>query len=224
MSKLIIVPTPLGNLGDITFRALEVLRTADVILAEDTRKTAILLHHFGIKTKMLSHHKFNEHQFAEVICNRILQGETMALVSDAGTPSVSDPGYLLVRTCIRSAVEVECLPGPTALIPALVVSGLPSDRFVFEGFLPVKKGRQKRLSELANESRTIIFYESPHRIAKTLEQLSQHFGSERLASVSREISKIHEETLRGSLNELLSHFAKINSKGEFVIVVAGHDQ
>jgi 16S rRNA (cytidine1402-2'-O)-methyltransferase len=221
MAKLIVVPTPVGNLEDITFRAVRVLKEADLILAEDTRTTGILLKHYDIRNKMQSHHKFNEHQSVVQLTARIQAGENIALVSDAGTPSISDPGFLLIRECVRQGVEVECLPGATAFVPALVVSGLPDDSFCFEGFLPQKKGRQTRLKELAAESRTLIFYESPHRLIKTLEQMLEYFGSERLASVSREISKLHEETQRGTLQELLIHFTVNKPKGEIVIIVAG---
>lgn len=221
MSKLYVVPTPVGNLGDITFRAIEVLKNVDVILAEDTRKTGILLKHYGISTRMLSHHKFNEHQFSEAICKRILSGECMALVSDAGTPAVSDPGFLLVRTCVENGIVVECLPGATALIPALVMSAFPSDRFVFEGFLPVKKGRQTRMKELQQETRTMVFYESPHRLAKTLAEFAQYFGSDRKVAVCREISKIYEETRRASLGELATYYAQHQAKGEIVLVLEG---
>jgi len=220
-SKLYLVPTPVGNLEDMTFRAIRILKEVDVILAEDTRTTGFLLKHFDIKNKMLSHHKFNEHQTVEGIVSRIKAGEKIALVSDAGTPGISDPGFLLVRECISQGVEVECLPGATAFVPALVNSGLPTDRFVFEGFLPQKKGRQTRLKELAEETRTMIFYESPFRVSKTLAQLSEYLGPDRKASVSREISKLHEQTLRGTLNELVSYFTQNEPRGEFVIVVEG---
>ncbi|GHU13407.1 ribosomal RNA small subunit methyltransferase I [Betaproteobacteria bacterium] len=221
MAKLIVVPTPVGNLEDITFRAIRVLKEADLILAEDTRTTGILLKHYDIHNKMQSHHKFNEHQTVEQLALRIRAGETVALVSDAGTPSISDPGFLLVRECVRQGVEVECLPGATAFVPALVVSGLPSDSFCFEGFLPQKKGRQTRLKQLAEEERTLILYESPFRLLKTLTQLAEYFGGERFASVSREISKLHEETVRGSLNELAAHFSENAPRGEIVIVING---
>ena len=221
MGKLVVVPTPVGNLEDMTFRAINVLKNCDLILAEDTRTTGFLLKHFGIETRMQSHHKFNEHQTATHIAERIKAGETVALVSDAGTPAISDPGFLLVRTCVEEDVEVECLPGATALVPALVMSGLPNDRFCFEGFLPQKKGRQTRLKELAEESRTMVFYESPYRIVKTLTQLSDFLGIDRRASVSREISKIFQETIRGTLSELIAHFSAHEPKGEFVIVVEG---
>ncbi len=201
MSKLYIVPTPIGNLEDITLRALRVLKEVDVILAEDTRKTSFLLKHFEISKKLQSHHKFNEHKSVNAIAERILAGETIALVSDAGTPAISDPGFLLVRSCIENGVEVECLPGATAFVPALVNSGLPNEKFCFEGFLPQKKGRQKRLTYLSEETRTIIFYESPFRLLKTLTQLSEFFGPERKACVSRELTKIYEENIRGTLKK-----------------------
>lgn len=220
MSKLYLVPTPIGNLGDMTFRAVEVLKHVDLVLAEDTRKTGFLLKHYGIATRMLSHHKFNEHQHCDAICKRIAAGESMALVSDAGTPSISDPGFLLVRQCIERGIEVECLPGSTALIPALVQSGFPSDRFLFEGFLPVKKGRQTRLELLKLETRTIVFYESPHRLLKTLNQFAEVFGSERQIAVCRELSKLFEETVRGNASELIGHFENKSIKGEIVIVVS----
>jgi 16S rRNA (cytidine1402-2'-O)-methyltransferase len=221
MSKLIIVPTPIGNLEDMTFRAIRVLKEANLILAEDTRTTAFLLKHYDISTHMISHHKFNEHKTAENIVTRIKNGETIALVSDAGTPAISDPGFLLVRACVENNVAVECLPGATALIPALVCSGLPNDRFCFEGFLPIKKGRQTRLKELALETRTLIFYESPFRLTKTLSQLAEYFGSERKASVSRELSKKFEETQRNSLENLVKYYTEKPAKGEIVIIVAG---
>ena len=223
MSKLYIVPTPIGNLEDITLRALSVLKDADFILAEDTRKTGFLLKHFEIEGKMFSHHKFNEHKTSELIVQRILAGETGALVSDAGTPAISDPGYLLVKYAVEQGVHVECLPGATAFVPALVNSGLPNDRFCFEGFLPPKKGRQKRLSALAEETRTMIFYESPYRLVKTLEQLAEVFGGERKVSVSRELTKIYEENKRGSLIEVAAYFAAKVVKGEIVIVVEGKE-
>jgi 16S rRNA (cytidine1402-2'-O)-methyltransferase len=222
MAKLSVVPTPVGNLEDVTFRAIRVLKEADLILAEDTRTTAILLKHYDIQNRMQSHHKFNEHRSVEQLVSRIQAGEYIALVSDAGTPSISDPGFLLVRECVRKGVEVECLPGATAFVPALVVSGLPCDSFCFEGFLPPKKGRQTKLKELSTESRTLIFYESPHRLPKTLNQLSEYFGSDRFASVSRELSKLHEETIRGTLQELLTHFTLNKPRGEIVITVEGN--
>jgi 16S rRNA (cytidine1402-2'-O)-methyltransferase len=221
MSKLILVPTPIGNLKDITFRALEVLGNAGLILAEDTRQASKLLNHYNIRTPLQSHHMFNEHKSVEAICNKISGGLTIALISDAGTPGISDPGFLLVRTCIEKGIEVETLPGPTALVPALVNSGLPCDRFCFEGFLPQKKGRNKRLSTLAEEPRTMIFYESPYRLVKALNEMSEHFGPEREASVSRELSKIYEENIRGSLAFLADHYREKTPKGEIVIVVAG---
>jgi 16S rRNA (cytidine1402-2'-O)-methyltransferase len=221
MSKLYIVPTPIGNLNDITLRAIEVLKTVDRILAEDTRKSGILLKKFEIKKPLVSHHKFNEHKTVEGIAQSIAGGETIALVSDAGTPGISDPGFLLVRSCLAAGIEVECLPGATAFVPALVNSGLPSDRFCFEGFLPQKKGRKTRLELLAKEPRTMVFYESPYRLLKTLNDLKNHFGETRNASVSREISKMHEENVRGSLIELTGHFSEKSVKGEIVIVVEG---
>jgi len=221
MGKLYLVPTPIGNLDDMTFRAIKILKEANLILAEDTRTSSKLLHHFEIQNKLSSHHKFNEHQTTENIVRRIEGGETIALISDAGTPGISDPGYLLIKKCLENQIEVECLPGATALIPALVNSGLPSDRFCFEGFLPVKKGRQTKLKELATEKRTMIFYESPYRLVKTLEQFCEFFGSERQASVSRELSKMYEENFRGSLAEILEHFKAKTVKGEIVIVVGG---
>jgi 16S rRNA (cytidine1402-2'-O)-methyltransferase len=221
MGKLILVPTPIGNLEDITYRALRVLREADVILAEDTRTTAFLLNHFGMKKPLISHHKFNEHKTLQNIVEKIRHGETIALVSDAGTPGISDPGFLLVRECLRNEIEVECLPGATALIPALVNSGLPNERFCFEGFLPQKKGRATRLNELSIETRTMVFFESPFRLARTLEDLGQSLGMERPASVSRELSKKFEENRRGTLQELHDYFAARPVKGEIVIVVSG---
>lgn len=218
---LFIVPTPVGNLEDMTFRAVRVLREADLILAEDTRTTGVLLQHFEIKGKLLSHHKFNEHQTAGMIRDRILAGESVALVSDAGTPGISDPGFLLARTCAAEGIEVQTLPGATACIPAIVSSGLPCDRFCFEGFLPQKKGRQTILSELASEQRTMVFYESPRRLVKTLEQMAEAFGPQRECSVAREISKVHEEHCRGTLAEVLGHFREVEPKGEIVLVVAG---
>ena len=223
MGMLYVVPTPVGNLEDMTFRAIRVLKEADLILAEDTRTSGILLKHFEIKNAMLSHHKFNEHQTVDSLVKRILGGETIALISDAGTPAISDPGFLLVRECVRNGIEVQCLPGATAFVPALVASGLPNDKFCFEGFLPQKKGRMTRLNFLAEETRTMIFYESPYRLVKTLTQLSERFGAERQASVSREISKVHEETVHGSLAELTEHFTAHEPKGEIVLIVAGKD-
>ena len=221
MAKLTVVPTPVGNLEDITFRAIRVLKEADLILAEDTRTTGFLLKHFEIQNKMMSHHKFNEHKTVSQLAERIRGGENIALVSDAGTPSISDPGFMLVRECVQLGVDVECLPGATAFVPALVNSGLPSDKFCFVGFLPPKKGRQTRLKELSTETRTVIFYESPYRLVKTLTQLSENMGSDRRVSVSREISKLHEETVRGTLAEVISHFSMNDPKGEIVIVLAG---
>lgn len=221
MSRLYLVPTPIGNLGDITIRALEVLKSADLILAEDTRTTRILLDHYGISVSLRSHHKFNEHRSLEAVCDSIARGTVTALVSDAGTPGVSDPGFLLVRGCLEREIPVEALPGATAFVPALVSSGLPSDRFCFEGFLPQKKGRQKRLSSLAEEERTMIFYESPFRVLKTIEQLAAVLGGDRRASVSRELTKKFEETIRGTLSSLAEHFRTKAPRGEFVIVVAG---
>ena len=221
MSKLYIVPTPIGNLDDITLRAIKTLEAADYILAEDTRTTSFLLKHLGIEKKLYSHHKFNEHATAASVAEAIGEGRTVALVSDAGTPSISDPGFLLVRTCVEAGIEVETLPGATALIPALVQSGFPCDRFCFEGFLPQKKGRTKRLQELAEEQRSIIFYESPFRVVKCLEQLAEVFGEERKVSVSRELTKKFEQTVRGTIAEVLEHFREHEPKGEFVIVVAG---
>ncbi len=224
MGKLYIVPTPVGNLDDMTFRAIQVLKEADLILAEDTRTSGILLKHFEIKNAMQSHHKFNEHQTVENVVKRIIAGETVALISDAGTPGISDPGFLLARECARNGVEVHCLPGPTAFVPALVASGLPCDRFCFEGFLPQKKGRVTRLKALSEEERTLVFYESPYRLLKTLTQFVEFFGPERQAAVAREISKVHEETVRGTLTELVEHFTANEPRGEIVIVVAGIDK
>ena len=243
MGKLYVVPTPVGNLEDMTFRAIKVLKEVDLILAEDTRTSGILLKHFEIKNAMQSHHKFNEHKTVESVVNRIKAGETVALISDAGTPGISDPGFLVVRECVRNGIEVQCLPGATAFVPALVASGLPNEKFCFEGFLPQKKGRQTRLKALAEEHRTMVFYESPHRLLKTLAeehrtmvfyesphrllktltQFAEYFGAERQATVSREISKLHEETVRGSLAELIEHFTATEPRGEIVIVLAGID-
>jgi len=221
MAKLYLVPTPIGNLDDMTFRAIKVLKEVDLILAEDTRTSSKLLHHFEIQNKLSSHHKFNEHQTAEGIAKRIEAGESIALISDAGTPGISDPGFLLVRQCVEMGVEVECLPGATALIPALVNSGLPADRFCFEGFLPQKKGRQKKMQSLTEEERTMIFYESPYRLTKALEQFIEHFGEDRRVCVSRELSKLYEENFRGTLKEALEHFNAKTVKGEIVIVLEG---
>ena len=223
MGILYVVPTPVGNLEDITARALRVLREADLVLAEDTRTSGNLLRHFDIHRPMLSFHKFNEHQTVTNIVSRLQGGEQMALVSDAGTPGISDPGYLLVREAIKGGVEVITLPGATAFVPALVSSGLPCDKFCFEGFLPQKKGRMSRLEELKSEARTLVFYESPHRIVRLLEQLMEVFGSERPVSVCREISKVHEESVRGTTAEALAHFRETEPRGEFVVVVGGAD-
>ena len=221
MGKLYIVPTPIGNLKDITFRAIEVLKEVDLILAEDTRTSGKLLKHFEISTPTQSHHMHNEHKTIKAIVNRLIGGEIIALISDAGTPAISDPGFLLTRTCIENNIEVECLPGATAFVPALVNSGLPNDRFVFEGFLPVKKGRQTRLKMLAEESRTMVFYESPHKLVKTLTNFCEYFGEDRAVSVSRELTKLYEETVRGTTKEVLAHYTEKPPKGEIVIVVAG---
>jgi len=222
--KLFVVPTPIGNLEDMTFRAINVLKDVDLILAEDTRTSGFLLKHFDIKTPMQSHHKFNEHKSVDNVVQRIKNGQTIALISDAGTPAISDPGFLVVRQCVENGIDVECLPGATAFVPALVASGLPNDRFCFEGFLPQKKGRQTKFNELATEKRTMIFYESPFRLVKTLTQLSEVMGVERKASVSREISKFFEETKRGTLQELAQYFTENNPKGEIVIIVAGFEE
>ncbi|XCF06406.1 16S rRNA (cytidine(1402)-2'-O)-methyltransferase [Tamlana crocina] len=221
MSKLYIVPTPIGNLKDITFRAVDVLKTADLILAEDTRTSGKLLKHFEISTPMQSHHMHNEHKTVDAVVQKIKGGSTIALISDAGTPAISDPGFLLSRACIENNIEVECLPGATAFVPALVNSGLPNDKFVFEGFLPVKKGRQTRLLLLAQEPRTMIFYESPHKLVKTLGHFCEYFGDDRQLSVSRELTKLYEETIRGTAREVLEHYTQKPPKGEIVIVVAG---
>jgi 16S rRNA (cytidine1402-2'-O)-methyltransferase len=218
---LYVVPTPIGNLEDITLRALQVLKKVDLILAEDTRTSSVLLKHFDIHTPLKSHHKFNEHETTNTLVQRMVAGEEIALISDAGTPCISDPGFFLVRACVAADVAVQCLPGATAFVPALVDSGLPNDRFYFEGFLPQKKGRQTRLNELAQLEHTFILYESPFRLVKTLEQLSEHLGEERLASVSREISKLHEDTQRGTLSALIEHYKACPPKGEIVIIVEG---
>ncbi len=223
MAKLYIVPTPIGNLEDITLRALRILREADLVLAEDTRTSSVLLKHYEISAHLESHHKFNEHAKVESVKERILAGHTVALISDAGTPGISDPGFLLVRTCVEAGIEVETLPGATAFVPALVNSGFPCDRFCFEGFLPVKKGRQTRLAQLTQEPRTMIFYESPFRLVKTLGQFVETFGPERPASVSREISKLHDTTHRGTLQELYDYFNTTPPKGEIVLIVRGHE-
>jgi len=221
MGKLYLVPTPIGNLEDITLRAIRILKEVDLILAEDTRTSSVLLRHYEIATRLSSHHKFNEHKTVERIAEQILNGDNIALISDAGTPSISDPGFLLTRTCLSMGVEVECLPGATAFVPALVNSGFPSDRFCFEGFLPQKKGRQKKLKELADETRTMIFYESPFRLVKALEQFVEYFGADRKVSVSRELSKLFEENFRGTVAEVLAHFQSKTVKGEIVIVLEG---
>jgi len=220
-SSLYLVPTPIGNLDDITIRALEVLKSVDVILAEDTRTTGVLLKHYEIKNSLKSYHIHNEHHQTERIIADLKAGKKMALVSDAGTPAISDPGFLLVRDCLQNDVSVECLPGATAFVPALVSSGLPNDKFVFEGFLPVKKGRQTRLELLSNETRTMIFYESPHRLIKTLNQFNEYFGEDRQASVSRELTKMFEETVNGTFTEIINHFGEKKIKGEIVVVVGG---
>ena len=224
MGTLYLVPTPVGNLEDITYRALRVLKEADLILAEDTRTSGNLLRHFEIKNAMISYHKFNEHQTVDRVVERLRSGETVAVISDAGTPGISDPGFLVAREAIKAGIEVCCLPGATAFVPALVSSGLPCDKFCFEGFLPVKKGRQTRLTTLAEEPRTLIFYESPHRLVKTLAQFVEVFGADRPVSVCREISKMHEESVRGTLAEVLSHFTEVEPRGEFVIVLGGKEE
>ena len=221
MAKLFLVPTPIGNLDDMTFRAVKVLNEVDFILAEDTRTSGKLLKHFEINTPMHSHHMHNEHKTVDLILKRLQNGESAALISDAGTPAISDPGFLLTRACVENNIEVDCLPGATAFVPALVNSGLPNDKFIFEGFLPVKKGRQTRLKILAEESRTMIFYESPHKLLKTLAHFAEFFGETRKVSVSREISKLHEETIRGSVTEVLQHFEQKAPKGEIVVIVEG---
>jgi len=218
---LYLVPTPIGNLDDITLRAIKVLKEVGLILAEDTRTTGVLLKHLDVKTRMQSYHIFNEHKTVQNLIERLKGGEKIALVSDAGTPGISDPGFLIVRECLRNDIKVECLPGPTAFVPALVKSGLPTDAFVFEGFLPVKKGRQTKLTQLAEEERTIVIYESPHRLLKTLEQFAEYFGAERQASVSRELTKLFEETVNGTLQELINYYTTKPVKGELVIVVDG---
>ncbi len=220
---LYIVPTPVGNLEDITLRALRVLKEADLILAEDTRTSSVLLKHYDIHRPLQSYHKFNEHKAVDMLVERLKGGETMALVSDAGTPGISDPGFLLARECVRAGVEVQCLPGATAFVPALVASGLPCDKFVFEGFLPQKKGRMTRLQQLSAEERTIVLYESPYRVVKTLEQLAEVMGPDRQVAVCREISKMHEQTVRGTISEALTHFKEHAPKGEFVIIIGQKD-
>ncbi len=224
MGILYVVPTPVGNMEDMTFRAIRILKEADLILAEDTRTSGILLKHYEIKNAMQSHHKFNEHKTVEGIVNRIKAGETVALISDAGTPGISDPGFLVVRECVKNGIEVQCLPGATAFVPALVSSGLPDERFCFEGFLPQKKGRMTRLNALAEEPRTMIFYESPYRLLKTLTQFQEIFGADRQVSVCREISKVHEESVRGTLQEVVAHFTTTEPRGEIVIILAGKEK
>jgi 16S rRNA (cytidine1402-2'-O)-methyltransferase len=221
MSKLYIIPTPIGNLEDITHRALRILKEADILLAEDTRTSGFLLKHYNIEKKIYSHHQHNEHKTVSFISQEILSGKTVALMSDAGTPGISDPGFLLVRECLKNNIEVECLPGPTAFVPALIQSGLPCDRFVFEGFLPHKKGRKSKFDSLSNEERTIVLYESPYRIIKTLEQIVEHLGPERKVCVCRELTKKFEENIRGTASEVLEHFKTKEPKGEFVIIVEG---
>lgn len=221
MGKLYLVPTPIGNLEDMTLRAIRVLKEVDCILAEDTRTSGKLLQHFEIGTPMQSHHMHNEHRTVDVLVKRLKAGETMALISDAGTPAISDPGFLLTRACVENEIAVDCLPGATAFVPALVNSGLPNDKFVFEGFLPVKKGRQTRLLLLAEEPRTIILYESPHKLLKTLTQLVEYFGADRPVSVSRELTKLYEETIRGTAAEVLEHYTQKPPKGEIVIIIGG---
>jgi 16S rRNA (cytidine1402-2'-O)-methyltransferase len=224
MGILYIVPTPVGNMEDMTFRAVRILKEVDLVLAEDTRTSGILLKHYDIKNNLMSHHKFNEHGTSSGVVSRLLAGENVALISDAGTPGISDPGFFLVREAVRAGVEVQCLPGATAFVPALVSSGLPCDRFAFEGFLPQKKGRQTKLESLKEEERTMIFYESPYRLVKTLQQFSETYGGERQVSVCREISKVHEESVRGTLDEVIAHFKEKEPKGEIVIILAGCDE
>ena len=221
MGKLYLVPTPIGNLDDMTLRAIKVLKEVDVVLAEDTRTSGKLLKHFEINTPLQSHHMHNEHKQVDTLVQKIKDGASFALISDAGTPAISDPGFLLTRACVENDIEVECLPGATAFVPALVNSGLPNDRFVFEGFLPLKKGRQTRLLELAEETRTLVFYESPHKLLKTLTHFAEYFGEDRPVSVSRELTKLYEETVRGTVAELIAYFTTKAPKGEFVIVVGG---
>ena len=221
MSKLIIVPTPIGNLADMTFRAIDVLKSVDLILCEDTRTSGKLLKHYEISKPLFAYHQHNEHKVATALANRIELGESMALITDAGTPAISDPAFLLVRECVDKSIEIETLPGATAFVPALVNSGLACDKFIFEGFLPHKKGRQTRLTLLAEETRTIVFYESPHRLIKTLNQLKEFFGEERKASVSRELTKIHEETVRGTFAEIITYYENNTLKGEIVLIVEG---
>ena len=221
MAKLYVVPTPIGNLDDITIRAIKTLESVDIILCEDTRRSKKLLNHIGVKSNLKSHHKFNEHKELEKVVEKIILGNNVALITDAGTPGISDPGFLIIRTCIAKQIKVECLPGPTALIPGIVLSGLPMEKFIFEGFLPLKKGRSSKLKVLSFETRTMIFYESPHKLIKTLNDFQSTFGSERKISVSRELTKIYEETKRGSINEIIKIFENKKPKGEFVIVVNG---
>ena len=223
MGTLYVVPTPVGNMEDMTLRAIRILKEADLVLAEDTRTSGVLLKHFDISNHLLSHHKFNEHGTSASIVQRLLAGQAVALISDAGTPGISDPGFFLVREAVRAGVEVQCLPGATAFVPALVASGLPCDRFCFEGFLPQKKGRQSRIEALRQEQRTMVFYESPYRLVKLLEQFLPVFGDDRQVSVCREISKVHEESVRGTLAEVLAHFREHEPKGEIVVVLAGAD-
>ena len=224
MAKLYIVPTPIGNLDDITIRAVQVLKKVDLILCEDTRRSKKLLNHLGIKSQLRSHHKFNEHSEVEYIVKKIKEDRNVAVISDAGTPGISDPGFLIVRTCLENEIEVECLPGPTALIPALMVSGISSDKFIFEGFLPIKKGRKTKLSILASEKRTMIFYESPHKLLRTLLDFENSFGPKRKISVSRELTKLYEETMRGTVEEMKEIYKSKKPKGEYVIVVEGKDK
>ncbi|MBT3753982.1 MAG: 16S rRNA (cytidine(1402)-2'-O)-methyltransferase [Flavobacteriaceae bacterium] len=221
MAKLYIVPTPIGNLDDITIRGLKILETVDLILCEDTRRSKRLLNHFNIESKLRSHHKFNEHKEVQFIVEKIKKGQDVALISDAGTPGISDPGFLIARTCLENNIDIECLPGATALIPALLISGISIEKFVFEGFLPVKKGRKIRLDQLKEENRTMVFYESPHKLIRTLNDFSQTFGLDRKISVSRELTKIYEETVRGTISELINHYQEKSPKGEFVIVLDG---
>ena len=221
MAKLYIVPTPIGNLDDITIRGLKILETVDLILCEDTRRSKRLLNHLNIESKLRSHHKFNEHKEVQFIVEKIKKGQDVALISDAGTPGISDPGFLIARTCLENNIDIECLPGATALIPALLISGISIEKFVFEGFLPVKKGRKTRLDQLKEENRTMVFYESPHKLIRTLNDFSQTFGLDRKISVSRELTKIYEETVRGTISELINHYQEKSPKGEFVIVLDG---
>ena len=224
MGILYIVPTPVGNMEDMTFRAVRILKEVDLVLAEDTRTSGILLKHYDIHNQLMSHHKFNEHGTSAGIVGRLQAGENVALISDAGTPGISDPGFFLVREAVRAGIEVQCLPGATAFVPALVSSGLPCDRFAFEGFLPQKKGRQTKLESLKEEQRTMIFYESPYRLVKTLQQFAEFYGDDRQVSVCREISKVHEESVRGSLTEVIAHFTEKEPKGEIVIILAGKSE